>query len=122
MHQKAVLWPFSHKDEQGMPVVDAPVSIDVRWVTKRMESVDRQGNTISLDGMAVVDRKIDVESQMWLAPRQDEDPIEQWYGTGSAGDDSEIMRVALYNEIPDMDGREVRRTVGLRRFQGNPST
>lgn len=113
LHQKAVLWPKAGFDRHGQPKVGTGVSIDVRWDSKRRQMVDSQGNPVAVDATAVVLIEIEPGSAMWLAPDNSYDPLEQWYGTGSAGEDSSVMEVAVYNETPDTKARVVRRTVGL---------
>jgi hypothetical protein len=125
-NQKAVLWDATGAiDDYGRPVVEAPENVWVRWELRNIQVVDRQGNLVGLDGEVVVDRKVGIGSQMWLAPDQSansDTATEQWYGTGSAGDDSEVMEVVTYSDIPDIKGRHHRREVGIRRYRDQPST
>ena len=113
LHQKAVLWPKSGNDLYGQPAVGAPVDLDCRWINKRRQMVDSQGNLVSVDASAVVIIEIEPGSTMWLAPDPSYAATEQWYGTGSAGEQSSVMEVVAYEETPDISNRVVRRTVGL---------
>lgn len=106
-HQTAVLWPSIGFDEYGQPDVGDPIQIIVRWNTRRMETVDAKGNTIALDALVIVDRQIAIGSDMWLGALAD------WYGTGSAGNDDEVMQVKTYEETLDIKGRSARHIVGL---------
>jgi hypothetical protein len=112
--QTAVLWGKSGVDRYGEPKVAEPDEIEVRWVTGRKESTAKDGSTIALDAEAIVGQRIAVGSQMWLGT------LEEWYGTGSSGDATEVMRVATYEEVPDIKGRNVQRVVGLMRFRDAP--
>jgi hypothetical protein len=110
--QRAVLWPMLGYDAYGQATVGPPVEILVRWDTKRRETLDREGNSIALDATAVVDRRIDIGSRMWLGP------ISEWLGTGSLEEDthSGVMEVRSYSETPDIKGRFTFRVVGLMRL------
>lgn len=114
LDHKAVLWALAGYDRYGRPKVGAPEEVDVRWTWRRSEALDPQGNTVSLDADVAVDRKIKPGSKMWKGELAD------WYGTGSAGDDSELMEVVTYAEADDLKARETRRQVGLKRYQDKP--
>jgi hypothetical protein len=108
---KAVLWGRAGTDRYGRPKVGAPEELDVRWNWRRTEATDQAGNEVALDADVAVDRRIAPGSKMWRGELAD------WYGTGSAGDDSELMEVVTYQEVDDVKGRETRRTVGLKRYE-----
>jgi hypothetical protein len=114
--QSAVLWPFSGSyDPYGQPTVAAPVAVEVRWVDKRMEALDPKGDTITVDGFAIVDRHVDVGSLMWLGCPDglvtEEDVVPPKHNWGS------LVQVKTYNNTPDVRGREQRRKVGLMRWK-----
>lgn len=111
-HQKAVLWTRAGTTEFNEPAFSTPIELDVRWEWTQEESLDEAGSPIIVEAMVVVDREIQEGSLMWLGE------LEDWYGTGSAGDDDYRMRVLRYNEVPDLKGRNYRRTVALVRFRG----
>lgn len=116
--QTALYWPFAGVDDYGQPVVSSsPQELSVRWEQTRQEATDPQGNTITVDAVAVVDRKVTVGSEMWLGS------LDDWLGTGSgsAGSDDEVMRVASYDEVPDLRGRATWRQAGLQRKSDSPS-
>jgi hypothetical protein len=113
-HQKAVLWPFTGTyDDYGQPVVGEPEEVVVRWNTGRAEALDPLGNTIALDAEVVVNQRVEVGGNMALGE------LSAWeeVGTGDTGSIGELMQVLTYNETPDLKGRAVRRTVGLKRFR-----
>lgn len=115
--QKAVLWAKSTTvDDYGQPTVSSPVEITVRWNTQQADALDSQGRPITLDASVVVDREIEIGSQMW------EGELADWLGTGSGGTDSEVMEVVTYSEAKDLKGRYTRREVGLKRFRDAPAT
>lgn len=105
--QFAVLWPKDGYDGHGEPTVGEPVELRVRWNNKQRLAYDAQGNPVAVDAVVIVDQEIEVGSSMW------EGQLADWYGTGSAGDDSGVMEVVTYNETPDIKNRFKRRTVGL---------
>jgi hypothetical protein len=117
MHQRAVLWEMSGYDTYGQPTVSStPIEISVRWEWKHEEEKTTDKYEVLLDAIVVVDREIAEGSNMWLGTLSD------WYGTGSAGDDSEVLQVKFYNEVPDLKDRYIRRTVGLSFFRDTPAT
>jgi hypothetical protein len=84
--------------------------------------MDPQGNTISVDVTAVVDRRIRPGSLMWIGCVDDLNLV----GTAFAGAGAEprafypdrgIHEVKAYNETKDVRGRERRHTVGLMRWR-----
>lgn len=116
--QKAVLWEAygpregsKRYDRYGQVKVIAPVEIEVRWITKQSEALDPQGNTITLDATVVSAQKIPIGSTMWLGELSD------WYGTGSGGDDSEVMQVKTSDITVDLKGRVTRYEAGLMRYR-----
>lgn len=119
-YQKAVLWAAREVrgrvvvDEHGEPRVGAPEEIEVRWVFGRTEALDSMGNTVSVDATAVVDRRIPEGSNMWLGC------LEDWVGTGSGDEESNVMYVKAYNEALDIKGRVTARTIGLMYFRNEP--
>lgn len=110
-YQHAVLWERTGADRYGEPTRGEPVELRVRWVQKRGEVTDAQGNRTPLDAAVVVDRQIPVGSLLWLGT------LDSWQGTGSVGADSELHEVVTYSETPDVKGRVALRSVGLKRFR-----
>jgi hypothetical protein len=111
-YQKAVLMPATGGyDAYGQPVVGEAIEVTVRWVWEKQEVTDPQGNTITIDATAVVDREIPVHSRMWLGE------IADWIGTGSGAVDNDLCEVRTASRTSDIKNRFVRRTVGLMRFR-----
>lgn len=104
-HQKAVLWVANGFDDYGEPKVDAAVEIDVRWEERLQEAVDSNGNTIAVDAVVVVNQDVIVGSIMWLGEKED-----------LATPPVSLKQVMTFNKIPDIKGRNFRRTVGLIRY------
>lgn len=111
--QDAVLWPFSGFDEYGRPTVGEPVELRVRWESKSETITIPSGAVVGLDALVVLDREVTIHSLMWLSPYTDREPLEHWYGEGSAGDSTGLMEVILYEEVPDIRSRFPYRTAGL---------
>lgn len=112
----AVLWPLIGFAEDGQPVVGPPGEIRVRWENVRKEMTDPKGNVVIVEAVVVVNRSIEIGSQMW------EGPLDSWMGTGSVGDDTRVMTVATQGNIPDVKSRARRRVVGLTRLKDSPTT
>jgi hypothetical protein len=106
-HDDAVLWPFSGYDDQGKPTVGSPVEIKVRWIEGRKDMANPAGDAVVVSARAVVDRVVAIHSHMWLGT------LDEWYGSGSAGDDIGLMEVVARGNIPDLKGRKRLKTVGL---------
>lgn len=118
--QRAVYWPYLGVDEFGSIVVGEPQEIDVRWTINRTGSFDKTGNRTALDAKANVPFKLPLGSRLWLAPNPTYSALEQFYGTGSAGDYVEIMEVKTQSESPDLKGMDVMHSVGMLRFESKP--
>ncbi len=101
--QRAVLWEASGtSDDYGKPKVIAPVEVLVRWDDTVSGSLDAQGNKTRVDATVTVDRAVPVDSIMRKGALVDV-PVPP---TG-------LYRVASYSEVPDVKGRNFRRTVSL---------
>jgi hypothetical protein len=111
--QKAVLWPRTGVDRHNEPLRGEGVELNVRWETRREEVVDAQGNRAVLDAVVVLDRQVEPGDFMWLGQ------LSYWLGTGSSGDDDEIMEVIVFKATPDIRDEEVRRTAGLKKFRSS---
>ncbi len=113
--QDAVLWPRAGYDNYGQATVHGAVDLvaaegtGVRWVTTNAEALDPQGNTITLDAKAIVDRRIDIGSLMFLGA------YDELCGTGEGNEG--LMQVKTYQEAQDVKGRVVAKEVGLMRFR-----
>lgn len=113
--QYALLWTFSGVDRYGQTKVSAPVEVLVRWETGRADMLDMMGNKVNVDARLVVDQDIDIGSAMWLGTEA------EWLsGTGSGGEDDEVMQVAVFNKAPNVKGNRYRREVGLVKYKDGP--
>src|SRR6185369_15981726 len=117
-YQKAVLWNAvdgdAAVDRYGEVNVADPVEILVRWVWTETQMTNSQGDPVSVDATAVVDRDIYLGSRMWLGALAD------WYGTGSAFGDDFVMEVRVSKYGTDLKNRFERRTVGLVFYKDTP--
>lgn len=108
LYETAVLWPNTGIDRYGQPTLGTPEEIRVRWDDSEKRSLDPQGNRISVDATAIVDRDISVHSEMWLGK------LDEWVGTGTGQDDETVvMTVKTFNRTPDVRGRYTARKVGM---------
>jgi hypothetical protein len=113
--QAAVYWPAAGRgNEFGEPQVGAAEEIRVRWVDRKADVLDPAGNTVSLDAQVVTDFRVPPGSRLWKGELAD------WYGTGSAADDDEVMVAVTAAEATDLKGRTTRYEVGLKRFRDTP--
>jgi hypothetical protein len=114
--QKAVVWPFSSYDRYGEVIVGQPVEISVRWENTRKEAKDARGNTVFIEAVVHVNQVIPLYSHMW------EGTLEDWYGTGSSGNEVNLMEVLVYRETPDIKGRAIRRIAECSRYRATQTT
>lgn len=116
-HQKAVLWEKTGVDRYGETVRATPVELDVRWEEGSTDMLLPDGTKVKLEGVVVTNRAVPEGSLMWLAPNAALSPLEQWYGTGSAGDDSGVMMVHSKDTAPDLKGRNVRYELNMVKYR-----
>lgn len=111
-YQTAVLWQATGSfDNYAVPIVTPPVEVQVRWKGGQSEAVGPDGQTITLDATAVVDRLIPIGSRMWLGT------LRQWYSApGSGGEDNQVSEVKTCSGTPDIKDRNVAYKVGLMRW------
>lgn len=110
----AVLWVKTGTDAFGEPVTAAPREIKVRWEQERKKDYVPSGQPVTYEAELVVAEDIPEGSLLWLGT------LSNWYGVGSAGDETNLMEVDKVVKIPDEKGRVYRRTICLRRFQRGP--
>lgn len=127
LYQKAILWPNTGAiDDQGNPTLGPPVVLPCRWVMKRVQSVRPDGTSIGLDAQVDVKQKIELGGNMWLSPlgieASDADVLSAWYGVGSAGESTEVMRVETYSNTPDVSRKFYKHSVGLTRHKDDPGS
>ena len=120
--QPALLWPIVGYDQYGQPQVAATPTqlggmgnqyMGVRWEASRAQVLDAKGNQVTLDAQAMVALDIYPGSWMWLGLLSD------WYGTGSAHSDQELMYVVNFKRTGDINNRWQTRTVGLKRLHNS---
>jgi len=112
--QKAVYWEASGVDNHGCPKLKAPIEVDVRWeqVARTVLHDDsfnlsNPGKMVAIVAEVIVDRKMPQGSVLWLGELAD------LVGTGSSIQD--LCEVCFYEEVPDLKGRNIRRSVTLMR-------
>jgi hypothetical protein len=107
--QDAVLWPFLGNDRYGKPMVDwvHPQELKVRWDDAVTEATQPQSLVDAEPTDVIVDRAIIIGSLMRLGTLD---------SVPSPPDN--LRRVTSYNAVPDVRGREVRRSVKLIRHVG----
>lgn len=116
LYQRATLWSATGAvDAYGQMGYTVPVEIPVRWNTSRKEIKRPDGTTVTLDGQAVVNQAVAVDSHIWLGR------LTEWLGVGSSLPDNERMVVVGYNDTVDIKGRFTRRTLNLMRLHNRAS-
>ena len=109
--QTAVLWSAAGIGDYGQPTISNPTEIRVRWNDVQSEALDPQGNTITVDASAIVNRDVSIGSILWLGT------LTNWVGTGSNDQNGKLMQVKTFNSTPDLKNRVARREVGLIRLR-----
>jgi hypothetical protein len=110
--QKACLWAAAGVSDEGEPVrAAAPVELAVRWQTRRDEAGDPLTGVVGRDGTVVLDRDVAVGSVLWEGSLADLAALPA--GTGP----TPLLEVVSTTKTPDLKGRAVRRTAGLRRYK-----
>lgn len=111
LHQYAVLWAATGTNSYGEPTTAAPVELRCRWLWGQHMAGGAAGGTQPRDATVIVAQPVEEGSLMW------EGRLAEWYGTGSAGDDSAVMQVVSVRHTPDLKNRHFRRELGLRYFR-----
>jgi hypothetical protein len=110
--QKAVLWEFSGGvDDYGKACVDGPKEIDVRWEHTRKKSASSETDAEQVVARIIVDRLIAPNSLLWRGKIVDLPP-----------DPKDLVKVVEYREIPDVKGRNLRRSVFVSKYSNNIPT
>lgn len=110
-NQWCVLWPLEGHDSYSEPLLGEPVELRVRWEDRPRDITSPQSVALEYDATIVINRRIEVGSQMWLGT------LDDWYGEGSAGKDVGLVEVVEYTETPDLKNRHTRRVVYVRRYR-----
>jgi hypothetical protein len=116
LNQWAVLWSAGdYPDEFGNYVRNDPEEIRVRWEHGVRDLLDPKGNSIEINAIVFTRQEIPIGSNLW------EGQLADFLGTGSIGDDDNIMQVKLEKRTPDVKARNNRRAYGLVRYKDNPN-
>jgi len=105
--QAAVLWPKVGVDEYGAVTRGNPEEITVRWTWKRRDIRAPDGTRITVDATLHTVKDLRIGDRVWLGA------LEDWYGTGSGGDDSDVLQVVAFDFTHDVKGREIHRQAML---------
>jgi hypothetical protein len=104
-HQKAVYWAASGTDIEGEVTLAAAVELSVRWENTDTQVLDAQGNPVAISAVVVVDRDIPVGSIFWEGKQSAlPSPV------------TDLLRVEEFKSIPDVKGRNSRKTVLLSKY------
>lgn len=99
----AVLWAGDGTyDAEGEPQVGEPVQVPVRWNPTGGKTQDVSGNILTYDASIAVDRQLKIGDRIWLGT------LQEFNGTGSAGEASQIMRVLTTSTAKDVKGEATR--------------
>jgi len=112
-NQKAVLWLWdgTSVDDYGKAKPAVAIEISVRWEEVNKEVTDSEGLTIGIASQVVVDRDIPIGSLLWLGAIAD-----------IASPPVNIRQVVMVNKAQNFNGREIRRTVLLKKYSDSLPT
>jgi hypothetical protein len=102
-----VLWAYTGTDSYGEPLRAAPVELRVRWSYTKRQTRDKDGNEVTTDATAVVDRLITPQGLMWLGRLRD------WADDNSR----DVMEVISQDVTSDVKGRATFYLVNLGLFK-----
>ena len=105
----AVLWEITGRNSFAEPVLADPIDIRCRWIQTKKETVNAQGNTVTIDAQVYVAVDIPIGSLMWKGE------VADLLGTDQTPP-SDAMQVVGFPKTPDLKGRNYRRMVNLMRF------
>lgn len=105
LHQKAVLWSNTGKNNYGEVTVGTATEINVRWEETQSDITDANGQTVAVTAEVAVDREITVGSIMWEGAEADLPDAP-----------TNLKQVLSYQEVPDIKGRTFRRIVLLGKY------
>jgi hypothetical protein len=111
LNQKAVLWANNGTDDYGDPKIGAPVEISVNWSWNEDAQESPTGGPVAIVGTVAVDRRIKLKSLLWLG-RLAELPETK----------ADLCQVIGYSEVPDVKGRNPRRSVTIARYSNTLPT
>ncbi len=107
LKQDAVLWTAAGLDDEAVVTINAAVEIKIRTEKRRKESAAAQADPVATVQMVWVDREIAIKSIIWIGT------LEAWNALSTKAD---LKQVIIYEEIPDIKGRDLERTVTLQKF------
>ena len=103
--QIATYWAMTGPDGHGWFTFSSPVQIDVRWIDKQDQILDKDGKEIISDAVVYMEEDLVISGFLYLGTSAQADPKNQ---SGSA----EIKRI---KKTPSLDGSVFRRKVWLKR-------
>lgn len=119
--QRAVLMrDTGTRDAYGRVIVGDAEDIWVRWEWGQRQQLGAQGQPIAIDATVFAAEELPVGSRMWLAPDPRYSAVEQFLGTGSGGDDDDVMEIISGRIVPDIKNRFVRYQHALAWWKDNP--
>ena len=116
-HDRMLLWRKVGNNRYGNPIVSSPEELMVRWEDGQKDVRKPDGTFITVDATVVVNIDIEMGSTVWLAPNKTYSALEQFMGSGSGVEDTDIMEVVTRDITPDLKGRVKRRVLGVARFK-----
>ncbi len=115
LNQTATYWAATGKvDNYGVPTHENPVEIEVNWNENKSLGGQKNG-TQGIDASITSDVEIKVGSLLWLGEE------DEWYGTGSANYDTELMIVQSVKWSSDCRGRDDIWVAQLKRCKDLPN-
>lgn len=108
--QTVLRWRKTRTNRYGDPDRGDPEEMCVRWERVIRDMLAPDGTRIKVDvqlGYGPENDDLAVDDTIWLGDSDD------WYGTGSAGSDTELYRVAALEYTPNLRGTKVDRWAGL---------
>ncbi len=111
--QTVTVWEKTGTDRYGEPTRGSPVEPLVRWERTRKDMMAPDGTRVNVDVVMVYgcDLDLKIEDVVYLGV------LEDWVGTGSAGDDSELMKVVALDYVPNIRGDAAYREAGLVKYR-----
>jgi hypothetical protein len=107
LRQTAVLWPFVGVDRYNKELRGEPEEIKCRWVP-----TDKEGEAGDYSAKVVVAVDIAIRDLLWLGT------YNEWLLAQETSDHHRIMRVIEFKKVPDIKKRYYRRTVQVKKYQG----
>lgn len=103
--QQAMLRKSSGVGNYGRPTFETVKEVSVRWEEVNRQIIDNNGDRVAVDATVMVGEEVPVDSELWKGTLEHD----------STPADGKLYEVIAYEEIPDLKGRTLERTVLLRR-------